>query len=135
MMSKVLLDTDTLSYFLKGNELVLHSATAYLAKHDCFTISIITSYEIMSGLEAKGAKQQLKLFKKFLKDNEVLNLTEDTIAISSSIYGELRRKGKPLDDIDILIAGIAIEHKLILATNNEKHFHRIEKLKTVNWAK
>lgn len=89
----------------------------------------------MSGLEAKGAKQQVKLFKKFVADNEVLNLTEDSIAISAQIYGELKKGGSLIDDMDLLIAGIAISNKCSLATNNEKHFNRIQRLKVVNWSK
>jgi len=38
-----------------------------------------------------------------------------------------------VDDIDLLIAGIAIENEMILVTNNEKHFRRIPDLKIENW--
>ncbi len=32
-----------------------------------------------------------------------------------------------------MIASTAITHNLILVTNNEKHFQRIEALETENW--
>lgn len=134
-MSRVLLDTDILSYYLKGNQKVIDSVSDYLNTNPTLIISSITCYEIMSGHEAKGAKQQLKLFKRFVSENQVLNITEGSIAISAAIYAKLRRSGNVLDDIDILIAGIAIDNQLSLSTNNEKHFGRIEGLKIVNWAK
>lgn len=40
-----------------------------------------------------------------------------------------------MDDIDLLIAGIAIENDMILVTNNERHFGRIPGLKIENWKK
>jgi len=38
-----------------------------------------------------------------------------------------------LDDIDLLIAGVAIENDMVLVTNNEKHFQRIPDLNIENW--
>jgi tRNA(fMet)-specific endonuclease VapC len=52
-MNKALLDTDTLSYFLKGDPVVVKNAIDYLAHFNILEISIITYYEIMSGLLAK----------------------------------------------------------------------------------
>jgi len=42
-------------------------------------------------------------------------------------------KGEAIDDIDILIAGIALTHKMILVTNNIRHFGKIAGLKIENW--
>lgn len=40
-----------------------------------------------------------------------------------------------IDDIDLLIAGIAIDNEMTLVTNNENHFNRIPSLKIENWSK
>lgn len=61
--------------------------------------------------------------------------TQKSAKISAEIYTSLRREGKPLDDIDLLIAGVAIENELVLVTNNEKHFGRISQLSIENWTK
>ena len=53
--------------------------------------------------------------------------------LSSEIYASLRKKGNPLDDIDILIAGIAMENKNILVTGNASHFGRIKGLNIEDW--
>jgi tRNA(fMet)-specific endonuclease VapC len=55
------------------------------------------------------------------------------VELSSEIYASLRKKGNPLDDIDILIAGIAIENKNILVTGNATHFGRIKGLNIEDW--
>lgn len=60
-------------------------------------------------------------------------MTDNSARISAELYSTLRQSGKIVDDIDLLIAGIAIDNDLTLVTNNEKHFNRIPGLKTDNW--
>jgi tRNA(fMet)-specific endonuclease VapC len=62
-------------------------------------------------------------------------LTERSGKISAELYSNLRQEGQSLDDIDLLIAGIAIENNMTLVTNNEKHFDRIARLSVENWKK
>ncbi len=51
-----------------------------------------------------------------------------------SYMTDLRKKGTPVDDIDLLIAGIAIENNMMVITNNMSHFERIEGLEVENWS-
>jgi len=60
-MEKCLLDTDILSYYFKGNENVVSNFNNYLNHFDSFNISIITYYEILSGLKAKFSRKQLNI--------------------------------------------------------------------------
>lgn len=97
-------------------------------------ITIISFYEISSGLEYKKAKEQLLRFKEFVGENcEIINLTSKSVEISSVEYGELRRNGITIGTADLLIAGIAIENQLTLITNNKKHYNPISKLKILSW--
>jgi predicted nucleic acid-binding protein len=41
---------------------------------------------------------------------------------AADLWAELRRRGVPLQDADILIAAQALELGAVLATNNERHF-------------
>jgi len=132
-MSRVLIDTDILSYFFKGDKIVVEHFKNYLESNDIIEISLITFYEISSGLLATDATKQLGIFYDFVENNLVLPLTEASAVISSELYASLRKKGNTIDDIDLLIAGIAIENELTLVTNNEKHFKRIPGLKLANW--
>ena len=43
-------------------------------------------------------------------------------------------QGKVIGPLDMLIAAHAISEDLILVTNNEKEFERIQTLKVENWA-
>jgi tRNA(fMet)-specific endonuclease VapC len=44
----------------------------------------------------------------FAKECTIQPLTLKSIAISADLYAKLRKAGTPIDDIDLLIAGIAL---------------------------
>lgn len=133
-MKKALLDTDILSMFFRGDEKVKENFRQYLEEYDQIAISILTYYEIVSGLKHRDAKKQLVTFLEFASHNLIYNLSQKSTEISAELYADLRKKGTPVDDIDLLIAGIALEHDFILVTNNTSHFARIEELEVTNWA-
>ncbi len=133
-MKPALIDTDILSMFFRGNPNVITQFQAYLAEHRTITFSIITYYEILSGLQYRDAQKQMSSFLEFAAQNTILPLTEQTIAISANIYARYRKLGTPVDDIDILIAGVAIANSLVLVTHNQRHFGRIEGLKIADWS-
>jgi len=132
-MKPALIDTDILSMFLKGNAKVKENFKNYLKAYSCINFSIITHYEILSGLKHKDANRQINSFLEFASINNVLPLTMQSSEKSAAIYADLRKKGTPVDDIDLLIAGIAIENNMIIVTNNTSHFERIEGLEVENW--
>jgi tRNA(fMet)-specific endonuclease VapC len=132
-MKEVLLDTDTISYYIKGDIEVTKSIVNYLNYYDCLNISIINYYEVLSGLKFKNANKQQEIFDNFINENKIIPITINSIKISAEIYAELRKSGTPVDDVDILIAGIAIENDFTLISNNQKHFSKISDLKLDNW--
>lgn len=134
-MDRFLIDTDILSYYFKGDPDVVRKFNQYLDQSDVIEISLVTYYEITSGLLAKNALKQLAVFEDFVAVNIVLPLTERSVKISAELYSTLRQSGKTLDDIDLFIAGVAIENEMILVTNNENHFNRIPGLAIDNWKK
>ena len=132
-MNKALIDTDILSYYFKGDPIVVENFQRYLAKYEIIEISLITYYEIMSGLLYKNALKQLEIFNDFVSENIVIAATEESCKISSEIYSKLRTNGELIDDIDLLIAGIAIENEMTLVTNNTNHFGRVPGINLENW--
>ncbi len=133
-MKKALLDTDILSMFFRNNEKIRENFRRYLEEYDEIAISILTYYEIVSGLKHRDAKTQLDTFLEFASHNLIYNLSQKSTEISAELYAGLRKKGTSVDDIDLLIAGIALEHNFVLVTNNTSHFARIEGLEVSNWA-
>lgn len=134
-MAPVLVDTDILSLFFRNNHNVVSHFKKYLAQYEKINMSIITYYEILSGLKHRDALKQLNAFLEFVNHNSILSVTEESVIISSDLYAKSRKAGNPIDDIDILIAGVALSNNLVLVTNNEDHFGNIEGLEILNWSK
>jgi len=130
-----LVDTDILSMYFRGNETVKTNFEKYIDRYGKVNLGIITYYEIVSELKHRDARKQLYSFLGFAAQNTILSLTEQSVATSAEMYADLRKKGQPIDDIDLLIAGIAVSTDLVLATNNENHFKRIRELEIENWSK
>jgi tRNA(fMet)-specific endonuclease VapC len=133
-MPTALLDTDTLSEVMRGRDpQVQRAAREYLAEHRSFTFSIITRYEILRGLKAKGAIRQVAAFEQRCERSRVLPLTDDIIVRGANVYADLYRDGHLISDADILIAATALAHGLTLVTENHAHFQRIRNLRTASW--
>lgn len=132
-MKAAIIDTDTISYFFRGNADVVAKIDEYLAEHGFVYLSVITYYEILNGLYFKDAKNQLAQFERFVSLNKVLPLTAEIAKMSARICADLRSKGRTIGHNDVLIAGTAITDDLTLVTNNARHFSRVSGLDLDNW--
>ncbi|WP_017295806.1 type II toxin-antitoxin system VapC family toxin [Geminocystis herdmanii] len=132
-MKPCLLDTDILSLFFRNHPQVVKNFNLYLQEYQKLNFSLITYYEILSGLKHRDAYKQIDKFLTFSSQNNIILLNIKSISISSKIYANLRKKGTPVDDIDLLIAGVAIANNLMLVTHNQKHFGKIEGLELTDW--
>jgi len=128
-----LLDTNIVSYILKRNiNLEQKIETVTLLGEEVF-ISCITYYEIKRGLVAANATRQLTGFDIFFQKYEVLFLDDiEIIEQACKIYADLKIKGRPIQDADILIAATAITRGLVLISN-DSDFLRVEGLSLENW--
>ena len=133
--AKVLLDSDTLSFYIKQYPKVVAEAQNYLRQHQIFTFSIITRFEILRGLKANGATTGIKVFNSLCRQNEIIELSDKIIVRAADIYADLYKTGLLIMDADILIAATALENNLPIVTNNENHFNRISGLQILNWNK
>ena len=133
-MKKAIIDTDILSMFLRGDKKVESRVAEYLSYHANLSISILTYYEILSGLRYKNAHKKLEIFLGLCESLSIIPLTIESSNKSAEIYASLRKGSEMIDDMDILIAGICLENKFVLVTNNTKHFSRIKSIELANWS-
>jgi len=110
-MNRALLDTDILSYFLKGDPMVVKKVEDYLGFFEFLEVSIISYYEITSGLLAKSAFKQLEVFEEFIAENAIIPVTSKSAKISALIYSNLRQSGNPISLAAFCMAPL---HKLEL---------------------
>lgn len=132
-IAAALLDTDTLSAVMRQDAHAVAHARIYLAVHGRFTFSLITRYEILRGLHAKRATAQLAAFDRLCATSTIVPITEAIVGRAATIYADLHQRGLLIGDADILIAATSLEQGLILVSNNERHYRRIEILQLMNW--
>lgn len=130
---KAILDTNIISALLRKHPVAAAHARRYAADYPQFTFSLISQYEVLRGLKIKDAGKQMAAFEHILAVSEVLPLSERVIVRASDIYCDLSRSGRIIEDADILIAATALEHDLVVATDNKDHFSRISGIVIDNW--
>lgn len=132
---KYLLDTCTVSYFLKGNTNVVNHMQA--ATPSDLAISVITLLEIEYGFKLKSSKHMDNLYQKWqslLNIINILKFNNKTALIAADIRASLKQQGQLIGAYDILIAASALEHEIICITNNISEFRRVEKLELLDWS-
>lgn len=133
MRSRILLDTDILSLLRRGHEKVTQHATDYIVTYGRLAFTELTWYEVVRGYRAIDAHRQLEVFEAFCRRCDILPLDRNALDCAANIYGNLRRRGELIGELDILIAGIALTHGMGVATRNVGHFSRIVGLHIENW--
>jgi tRNA(fMet)-specific endonuclease VapC len=112
-----MLDTNTVSYILKGNSPAARARLANLGADEVACISIVTEFELEFGLAKKpNAGDLRRALRGFLARIQVLPLG----TAEARAYGQPRVRqeaaGRPLESMDMLIAAHAIAVGAILVT-------------------
>jgi len=135
MTRRYMIDTNIVSYIIKGKSPAARAKLANLQHGDVACISVITEAELQYGLaRSPNATVLRSAVEGFLAKIQVLPWgREEALA-----YGGLRVKqeatGRPLGNLDMLIAAHAISVGAILVTNDQA-FSRLPDLQpTMNWA-
>lgn len=126
---RTLVDTDIWSEIFKGkNATVLARAAAYLSQHGRFTLTAVTVFEVIQGLQRVQRASRIDAFREMLEDIEVLELDQECADLAAVIYGELERLGRGIDVGDAQNAAIALCHRVGVATGNVRHYSRVQEL-------
>ncbi|MBD2602980.1 type II toxin-antitoxin system VapC family toxin [Scytonema hofmannii FACHB-248] len=129
-----LLDTNIVSYILKRKNTTVENKLRETRRsgQDVF-ISCITYYEVKRALLYANATSQLAEFNLFHQKYQILFIDDiEIIEKACEIHADLKTKGTPIQDADILIAATAITRGLILVSNDSDML-RIEGLTLENW--
>ncbi|MBR6296625.1 MAG: PIN domain-containing protein [Treponema sp.] len=122
------LDTNIVSYVIKGNDKVRSHIVKLLSAGNEVKIPVVAYYEIKRGLLATCSIAKLQLFLNFAQKLGIVNTTIETYDIASQIYADLRISGKIIEDADIFIGASTLEYGAILITNNVEHLSRIKNI-------
>lgn len=98
-------------------------------------ISTITRMELHCGAyKSQLVDANLDRLKAFENFFPVLSADPEICETFGKMKARLEADGTRFDALDLIIVAIALANNLILVTNNQKHFSRIQGLKFVNWA-
>jgi len=132
------LDTNTVSYFLRGEGNVRHHYNKeILQTGNPYAIPSAVVYEINRWLLYKPDKDKKNFGREFnALFHNVRNTAEMSLDVwkkAAEIYIKLKSKGQLIGDADILIASYCLVNDHTLVTRNIGDFERIDGLKFVNW--
>lgn len=129
---KYMLDTNMCIYAQKKNESVL----AKIKEHweEGLAISSITLAELEYGVKASAAPEKNSIaLMKFLSIVEILPFDTGAAEEYGNICAFLRKIGKPIGTMDMLISAHAKSEGLTVVTHNTREFERVPDLKLEDW--
>ena len=130
-MKSYLLDTNICIYYTKG-KFNLKEKFNSVPKAQRF-ISEITLAELKYGVKnSQNPDKNQIVLKDFLTGAQILPIF-NSLDLYATEKARLRKIGQIIDDFDLLIGVTSIANDMILVTNNESHFGRINKIKMENW--
>ena len=129
---RFLLDTDTVSYALRGHGDVGRRLLSH--KPSELAISAVTLAELRFGADRKKSRKLHDLIDAFVAPISVQPFDDSAAAYYGRLGSLLFERGTPMGDIDAMIAAHAIALKCTLITNNLRHFARVPGLVVESWA-
>ena len=134
MPTRYLLDTNTVSYILKGNIPRVRERLAKLAMAQV-AISVITEAELRFGVVRRPEATRLRIaVEEFLLRVDVLPWDSEAARQYANVRAALERAGASMGNLDLMIAAHALAAQAILVTN-DRAFSRIKQLKIQDWTK
>lgn len=130
-MPRFMLDTDTVSFALRGQGRV--GARLLGERPSDLCISSLTLAELRFGAEARRSRKLHALIDTFVDEVAVLPFDRAAADRFGPLASTLARRGEPIGTTDTLLAAHALSLGLTFVTNNSKHFSRIAGLETENW--
>ncbi len=133
---KYLLDTNIVSYFLRGASAVLNQRILD-STPDTLAISVISAGELRYGLSklpsSKRATELAHHLNALLTAIAVLPLPANAAHHYGYTRAQLDAAGTPIGGNDLWIAAHALAQNMMLVTNNTREFERVPGLKLENW--
>lgn len=118
----IILDTSALVDYFKGVE-----KTREFMDNDV-TTTVITYYEILSGVKHRKARKEEQFFRRFFSEIDILDFNLKAAEEASSIMGRLLSIGTPVNSVDVFIAGIAVVNGAEKIVSRDKNFISIGKV-------
>jgi tRNA(fMet)-specific endonuclease VapC len=131
-MTGFMLDTDISSYIIKRRPTTL--LEKFEKYGETLNVSVITAAELRFGAEKAARPKLAELVEAYLDRLAILDWTNDVTPHYARIRAQLERSGKPIGNMDLLIASHAVSQGMTVVTNNLKHFSSVPGLNVEVWS-
>lgn len=123
-------DTCVLVDLLRGVRAARDRVAALEGGGEVLRVPTPAVYELREGVErSRNPARELFAVEDLLRDFAILPFDLRHATRAGSVSGMLSRRGQPLDDIDVLIAGMALQEQDAVLTKNLKDFDRVPGLR------
>lgn len=126
----MILDTDTISYYLRGDDKVREKFITH--RYELASTTVNYS-ELIYGLKRKDSKNLLSKVELMFENITLYSFDKNAARVFGVLKALLSQKGTTVADMDLMIASIAIANQETLISNNLKHFEKIEGLRVQSW--
>jgi tRNA(fMet)-specific endonuclease VapC len=127
------LDTNIVSYALKKKYGITEKLIQAVKGYTPLVIPPVTYYETLRGLIAVNAVRQLQVFEQFCGAIKTPDMLRDDWTEAARLYAEMKAKGHPMEDPDLLQAAFCLHNGYTLVTHNTGHFSHLPKLALTDW--
>jgi tRNA(fMet)-specific endonuclease VapC len=129
---RYLLDTDSVSFVIRD----VGRVATRLRRHrpSDIGISAVTLAELRFGADRQRSRKLHEAIDQFVSDVQVAAFDEVAAVAYGRLGALLAERGTPIGQLDTLIAAHAVTLKVVLVTNNVRHFARVPGLSVENWA-
>lgn len=133
-MTGYLLDTNILSYFIRGRHPALNDKVANALNAQQAMTSAIVRAEMRFGQSRMPTDdKRRRAIDLLLSQLPTLPWTQAAADSYGTLKMQLQSAGTPIGELDTQIAAHALAEGLILVTHNTRHFERVKGLKLEDW--
>jgi tRNA(fMet)-specific endonuclease VapC len=129
-----LLDTDISSYIIRRRPATVRERFGRIGS-DRLAISVVTEAELRYGAARYRARPGILADVEDFVDRLIVREWDRAAAMHyADIRAHVERAGKPVGNMDLMIAAHARSLAAVLVTNNQRHFRHVPGLVVENWA-
>ena len=129
----ILLDTNLLIHYLKGNE----PATSRIRTANPADVAVpsVVVYEIEYGTLRIASARRRTMLDRIISALKQAPFDLESARESARIRYDLETNGQVIGPMDLMIAGTAVSRGAILATTNAREFSRVKGLRLEDWTR
>jgi tRNA(fMet)-specific endonuclease VapC len=130
---KYRLDTNTCIRYLTGRSNSIIQRFEAEAPENIIVCSVTRAELYFGAMKSNNPQKTRAIQREFLEPLATLPFDDAAAEYYGNIRARLEMAGTPIGPNDLLIASIALAHKLTVVTHNVREFSRVEGLQIEDW--